>query len=148
MQAHTVERGSFIPVSSTRTGLPFPHISGRLDTVFSIRVFLSEQQETVIIGLFVFKRTIKTHWIKSASSTWQLWKFFSLWRSLCSKCFCCLSAGEGAASPKEQAVGDQPSLGLRGRAGGYQPPLTLAEPLLETQAGLGGASHNNADSRT
>ena len=57
-------------------------------------------------------------------------------------------AGEGAASHKEQAVGDQPALGLRCRAGGYQPPLTLAKPLLETQAGLGGATHNNTDSCT
>lgn len=45
-------------------------------------------------------------------------------------------------------MGDQPALGLRCRAGGYQPPLTLAKPLLETQAGLGGATHNNDDSHT
>ena len=89
------KRESFVPVCSTRTSLPFPHISGRLETQYRkaycfLRDFLSEQQETVIVGLFVLKRAIKTHWIKSASSNGQLWKFFSLLRSLYSKCFCAL----------------------------------------------------------
>ena len=47
-----------------------------------------------------------------------------------------------------EAAGDKPSLRLRCRAGGYQPPLTLAKPLPDTQVGLGGAARNNDDSCT
>ena len=82
----------------------------------------------MITALFVFKRrTIKTHWIKSASSNWQLWKFFSLWRSLCSKCFCSLSAGEGATAAAK-SLQSCPTM----RPHRWQPTRLLKSRLWET----------------